>query len=150
MKVAEIIQTWWDIQIIASKTNVVSQSKKKLQAHKMLESTMKFTGERCGNVGMLWSEPEANLPKNYGSALGQFFSLERRFQRDPNPKSLYQTSMDTIVEKGFRRILDESELKVTFGKDWYLQHHRESNQNKPGKVRRVCNAASKYKEVCPT
>ena len=147
VKVAEIIQTWWDIETYASKINVVSQSKKELQAQKMLESTTKFTGERY-EVGMLWSEPEPNLPNNYSSALGQLYSLERRFQRDPNLKNLYQQSIDTDVEKGFVKILDESEVKGTFGKEWYLPHHPVLNPNKPGKVRRVCNAASKYKDIC--
>ena len=147
VKVAENIQTWWDIETYASKINVVSQSKKELQAQKMLESTTKFTGERY-EVGMLWSEPEPNLPNNYSSALGQLYSLERRFQRDPNLKNLYQQSIDTDVEKGFVKILDESEVKGTFGKEWYLPHHPVLNPNKPGRVRRVCNAASKYKEVC--
>ena len=147
VKVAENIQTWWDIESYASKINVVSQSKKELQAQKMLESTTKFTGERY-EVGVLWSEPEPNLPNNYSSALGQLYSLERRFLRDPNLKSLYQKSIDTDVEKRFVKILDESEVKGTFGKEWYLPHHPVLNPNKPGKVRRVCNAASKYKEVC--
>ena len=147
VKVAENIQTWWDIETYASKINVVSQSKEELQAQKMLESTTKSTGERY-EVGMLWSEPEPNLPNNYSSALGQLYSQERRFQRDPNLKSLYQQSIDTDVEKGLVKILDESEVKGTFGKEWYLPHHPVLNPNKPGKVRRVCNAASKYKEVC--
>ena len=147
VKVAENIQTWWDIETYASKINVVSQSKKTLQAQKVLESTMKFTGERY-ELGMLWSEPEPNLPNNYSSALGQLYSLERRFQRDPNLKSLYHQSIDTDVEKGFVKILDGSEVKGTFGREWYLPHHPVPNPNKPGKVRRVCNAASKYKEVC--
>ena len=83
VKVAENIQTWWDIETYASKIDVVNQSKKKLQAQKMLESATKFTGVRF-EVGMLWSEPESNLPKyDYSSALGQLYSLERRFQRDP-------------------------------------------------------------------
>ena len=69
VKVAENIQSWWDIETYASKINVVSQSKKELQAQKMLESTTKFTGEWY-EVGMLWSEPEPNLPNNYNSALG--------------------------------------------------------------------------------
>ena len=146
VKVAENIQTW-DIETYASKINVVSQSKKELQAQKMLESTMKFTGERY-EVGMLWSEPEPNLPNNYSSALGQLYSLKRRFQRDPNLKNLYQQSIDTDVVKGLLTILDESEVKGTFGKEWYLPHHPVLNPNKPGNVRRVCNAASKYKEVC--
>ena len=111
MKVAENIQTWWDIEIYASKINVVSQSKKELQAQKMLESMTKFTGEWY-KVRMLWSEPEPNLPNNYRSALRQLYSLEQRFQRDPNLKSLYQQSIDTDVEKRFVKILND-----TFGKE---------------------------------
>ena len=147
VKVAENIQTWWDIETYASKIDVFSQSKKELQAQKMLESTTKFTGERY-KVEMLWSELEPNLPKNYSSALGQLYPLERRFQRDPNLKSLYQQSIDTDVEKGIVKVLNESELKGTFGKEWYLPHHPVLNPNKTGKVRLVCNAASKYKEEC--
>ena len=96
---------------------------------------------------MLWSEPEPNLPNNFGSAIRQLYSLERRFQRDPNLKDLYQQSIDTDVEKGFVKTLGKSEVKSTFGKEWYLPHHPLQNPNKPGKVRRVCNAAAKYKDV---
>ena len=74
--------------------------------------------------------------------------MEPRFQRNPNLKSLHQQSIDTDVEKGFVKILDESEVKGTFGKEWYLQHNQVLNPNKRGKVRGVCNAASKYQEVC--
>ena len=77
VKVAENIQSWWDIETYASKINVVSQSKKKQLAQKFLESTTKFAGERY-EKGMLWCAPEPNLPNNYGSALGQLYSLERR------------------------------------------------------------------------
>ena len=48
------------------------------------------------------------------------------------------------------KILGESEVKGTFGKEWYLPHHPVLNSNKPGKVRRVCNAAAKYKDMCLT
>ena len=147
VKVAENIQSWWGIETYASKINVASQSKKEQQAQKFLESTTKFTGELYV-VGMLWSEPEPNLPNNYGSAFGQLYSLERRFRRDPNLKELYQQSSDKDVEKGFVKILGKSEVKGTFGKEWYLPHHPVLNPNKPGKVRRVCNAAAKYKDIC--
>ena len=150
-KVIENIQTWWDIETYASKINVVSLSKKELQAQKRLESTTKFIGER-NEVGMLWSEPEPNLPNNYSSALGQLYSLARRFQRDPNLKSLYHQPIDTDVEKGFVKIWDESKVKGTFGKEWYLPHHPVLKPNKPGKVRLIIvpiiATASKYKEVC--
>ena len=39
-------------------------------------------------------------------------------------------------------------MEGTFGKEWYLPHHPVLNPNKPGKVRRVCNAAAKYKDIC--
>ena len=99
---------------------IQAEEKKELQAQKMLESTTKFTGERY-EVGMLWSETEPNLSNNYSSALGQLYSLERRFRRDRNLKSLYQQSIDTDVERGFVNILDKSEVKGTFGKDHTIQ-----------------------------
>ena len=80
--------------------------------------------------------------------MGQLYSLEQRFQRDPNLKSLYQQSIDTDVVKRFVKILVESEMKGTFGKEWYLPSEPVLNPNKPGKVRRVCTAASKYKDIC--
>ena len=82
---------------------------------------------------MLWNESEPNLPNNYSSAFGQRHSLERRFQRDPKLKELYQQSIDTDVEKGFVKILGKSEVKGTFGKEWYLPHHPVLNPNKPVK-----------------
>ena len=38
VRMAENIQSWWDIETYASKKNVVSQSKKEQEAHKFLES----------------------------------------------------------------------------------------------------------------
>ena len=61
---------------------------------------------------------------------------------------MYQQSIDTDVEKGFVKILDKSNVKGNFGKEWYLPHHPVLNPNKSGKVRRVCNAASQYTGVC--
>ena len=133
VKVAENIQPWWDIETYASKINVVSQSKKEQPAQKFVESTTKFTGKRY-EVGMLWNQPEPNLPNNYSSALGQLHSPEQRFQRDPKLKELYQPSIDTDVEKGFVKILGKSEVKGTCGKEWYLPHHPVLNPSKPGKV----------------
>ena len=40
-------------------------------------------------------------------------------------------------------------MKGTFRKEWYLPHHPVLSPKMSGKVTRVCEAASKYKEVCP-
>ena len=61
-------------------SNLTFQSVKERKAgQKVLESTTKITGERC-EVGLLNTEPEPNLPKNNSSALGQLYTLERKFQ----------------------------------------------------------------------
>ena len=91
-KTAKNFQSCWDIETYASEKNVVSQSKKEQQAQKFPETAKKFTGERY-EVSMLWNELEPNLLNNYASALGQLYSLERRFQRGPNLKELYQQSI---------------------------------------------------------
>ena len=44
--------------------------------------------------------------------------------------------------------LGKPEVKGSFGKEWYLPHHLVLKPNKPGKVRCVCNAAAKYKDIC--
>ena len=111
VKVAENIQTLWNIETYASKIK---------------------SGERY-KMGMLWSESEPNQPNNLSSVLGQLYTLGRKFQRDPNLERLYQQPIDTDVEKGFVKTLNESVVKGTFGKEWYLPHHPVLNQNKPGK-----------------
>ena len=96
VKMAEYFQSWRDIETYASKITVVSQPKKEQQAQRFLESTTKFTAEQY-EVGMLWSEPEPNLPNNYHSALGQLYSLERRFQREPKLKEFSQL-IQTLIK----------------------------------------------------
>ena len=62
-------------------------------------------------------------------------------------KETYQESIYQDVEKGFVKILGKSKVKGIFGKEWYLPHHPVLSSNKPGKVRRDCNAAAK-KDIC--
>ena len=96
---------------------------------------------------MLWSEPQPNLRNNYISSLRQFHSLECKLQRDTNLNEIYQHSTDTYVEMGFAKILDTSEVKGNFGKEWHLSHHPVLKPIKPGKVCSVGNAAARYKDV---
>ena len=138
VKVAENIQTWWDIETYASKINVVSQSKKKLQAQKMLESTTKFTGERY-EVGMLWSEPEPTI-EQLQLSLGSALHAGAKIPKGPKTEEFVSTVNSINVKV--------SGVKGTFGKEWFLPHNPVLNPNKPGKVGHVCKAASKYKQVC--
>ena len=107
----------------------------------------KFDGERY-EVGLLWKSRDPFLPNNYSSALSQMKSLEYRLEKKPELKKLYQDSIKVDVEMGFVRILKQEELEATkLERQWYVPHHPVENPNKPGKVRRVCNTASKFRGI---
>ena len=116
----------------------------------MLEQTTKFDGERY-EVGLLWKRNDPSLPNNFSSALSQMKSLEYTFEKKPELKKLYQDTIKVDVEKAFVRILKQEELEATkLERQWYVPHHPVENPNKPGKpgqVRRVCNAISKFRGI---
>lgn len=95
--------------------------------------------------GILWRDPEVVLPNNRKAAEAQLHALERRLDRDPQLKEAYQASITNDVEKGYIRKLNKHEVQATVSNRInYLTHHPVRNPKKPGKVRRVYNAAAKY------
>ena len=92
---------------------------------------------------MLWSCPRSTLPNNYRSAVKQFLSLETRLSKNAKLKTAYSDTIKTDEEPGYIRKLDSIEICGTRNdRPWYVPHHPVINPNKPGKVRRVCKAAS--------
>ena len=140
-------KTWWDIESYAPRCDVSGRSKDDEKALQMLEQTTKFDGERY-ELGLLWKRNDPFLLNNYTSALSRMKSLEYRLQKKRELKKLYQDSIKVDVEKVFIRILKQEELEATkLERQWYIPHHPVENPNKPGKVRRVCNAASKFRGI---
>ena len=128
----------------ASNCSVSGRSKEDERALEMLKTTTKFDGERY-EVEPLWKDAKPHWPNNYNSAVSQLKSLEHRLKKDENLKQRYKETNDVDVQKGFVRILDEAEFENTkAGLQWYVPHLPVLNPNKPDKVRRVCNAASKF------
>ena len=138
---------WWDIESYASNCDVTGHSKEEERAIKTLEQTTRFNGERY-EVGLLWREDEVKLPNNFYSAIGQLKSLGQCLQKDETVRKRYQETIDTDVNAGYVRKVDQAELNETKDKlQWYLPHHPVINPHKPDKVRRVCNAAANYQGV---
>ena len=48
------------------------------------------------------------------------------------------------LEKGYIKRLTKEEAGAPVTRKWYLPHHPVVNPKKPGKVRRVCDAAAKF------
>ena len=141
---ADQVKSWWSMKSYASNCSVSGRSKEDERALEMLKATTNFDGERY-EVGLLWKNAKLHLPNNYSSAVSQLKSLVRRLEKDANLKQRYKETIDVDVQKGFVRILEEEELENTkTDLQWYVPHLPVLNPNKPDKVRRVCNAASKF------
>ena len=78
----------------------------------------------------------------------QLKSLKRHLQKDETLKKHYIETIDTDVNAGYVRKVEQTELNETKDKlQWYLPHHPVINPHKPEKVRRVCNAAANYQGI---
>ena len=74
--------------------------------------------------------------------------MEKRLETDLEMKNAYQATIEKDTQSNFVRKLDQEEINKTENDtQWYLPHHPVKHPHKPGKVRRVCNAASKFKGV---
>ena len=142
---SEQMKKWWDMETYSSVCNVTGKSKEEKRALSILEKTTKHNGERY-EVGLLWAEDKPSLPNNYFLAYQQFLSMEKRLAKDVELKTAYKATIEKDLERNFVRRLDDTETSETENAmQWYLPHHPVKHPHKPGKVRRVCNAASKFK-----
>ena len=80
------------------------------------------------------------LPNNYYAALVQLKSLERGLEL----KSNYIKTVHDDIRKGYVIAVGAFNPDCRNLRDRYLPHHPVVNPNKPGKVRRVLNGASKF------
>ena len=113
----------------------------------MLEGTTKFTGDRyeVGNaVEWTRAKPTEQLQLSLRSAL----LTGAKIPKGHKPEKFVSTVNRYRCRKEIRKDIERVQVKSTFGKEWYLPHHPVLNPNKSDKVRRVYNAASKYKKVC--
>ena len=141
------MKKWWDMETYSSVRNVTGKTKEEKRALSILEKTTNHNRERY-EVGLLWAEDEPSLPNNYFSAYQQILSMEKRLANDAELKTAYKATIEKNLDSNFVRSLDDKEVSETENEmQWYLPHHPVKYPHKPGKVRRVCNVASKFKGV---
>ena len=117
------------------------------------EKVLKFLSERTQEVEgryevpLLWKDENIQLPDIRDVAIHQLGLLEKRLQRVSALGEAYKKTIDTDLEKGYIKRLTKEETADQAKRTWYLPHHPVLDPNKPGKVRRVCDAAAKYQGV---
>ena len=82
------------------------------------------------------------MPNNYGQALGNLNSLERRFEKDPIYEKDYKEFMSKFIAKGYLERIPENEPRPAPGKCWYLVHHGVYHRTK-NKIRVVFDCSRK-------
>ena len=92
-------------------------------------------------IGLLWKQ-DSKLENNYPVGKAQLDSLQKQLNKGFELKQLYEKTLETVLKKGYVKSVSFSNPAPE--KIWYLPHHPVTNPNKPGKVRRVANAASVF------
>ena len=141
------IERFWEIDSYASK-QVLPESTLSVEDKRALaileSSTVKEEGHY--KTALLW-KGEPVLPNNRAMAVSRLRSAENKLKRNLELADKYQNVMNDYVTKGHAQRMTQEEAKVTTSKTWYLPHHAVVNPNKPGKVRVVFDAASKFDGV---
>ena len=120
-----------------------------MEERKIMRSMEETTALADGKyiVNMLWKEKNICLPNNREVAKKRLRTLLKRLRRSPGLFNIYCGNIEKYIEKGYARKLSPLEASIHTAQTWYLPHHPVFNVNKPGKVRVVFDAASKFKGV---
>ena len=140
---ADQVKKWYELEAYGTFKLADPRSSADKRAQKILDSTTIHDGSRY-IVGMLWADDNNHLPDNFYASLIQFQSLEKRLEKNLNLKTQYASDIRSDVEKGYVVPVSPHDSKNRSYREWYVPHHPALNPNKPGKVWRVLNGASRF------
>ena len=104
---------------------------------------IQYKDGRC-SLGFLSNGQQTNLQNNQSAALIQLKSPETSLGKDQNLKERSSGTIESDLEKGCVSKLETSN-NISKNLCWYLFYHLVLNPNNSKEVRRVCNAASKFR-----
>ena len=132
------IKSWYELESHGAFKQVDARS-----ATDKHSSETVHNGERY-IVPMLWIDSNVSLPNNYYSSLAQFKTLETRLSKDPELRERYAETIREDIKKGNVVTVEPYDPRKRSDREWYFPHYPVVNPNRPGKVRRVLNGASKF------
>ena len=138
---SKLVEQFWKIESEGTQEDSSELSDEDNDALKVCQKTIRHNSERY-EIGFRWKTP-CLLENNYYCALNQLKCLEKRLGNIPTLKEKYDQTLSADLLKNYIKPVEMTEPEPE--KIWYLPHHPVQNANKPGKIRRVANAASKYR-----
>ncbi|XP_043228643.1 uncharacterized protein LOC122384898 [Amphibalanus amphitrite] len=144
LDLTNLVQKWWDMETFGTThSKVKPTSHEDQRALKILEETVELVDGRL-EAPLLWKDDDVSLPDNRLGALRRLERTEKSLHRSPETRKKYQETIESYVQLGHARKLEESEVLKPSSKRWYLPHHAVRNPNKPDKIRVVFDAAAKF------
>ena len=83
------------------------------------------------------------LPNNKEMALKRLKPLEKRFIRDKNFKAQYSEQIQSMIDKNYAEVVDETRKNFS-NRTWFIPHHAVVNPKK-SKLRVVFDCSAEYK-----
>ena len=71
--------------------------------------------------------------------------MDKRLGKDPHLKEAYKATIEDLESHFVQKL--KTVVSTENDMQWYSPQHPVEHPHKPGKVRRVCNEASKFKSV---
>ena len=137
----ELIQQFWRIESEGIQPGNKPSSFLDQKFIQIVKNSINFNGQSF-EIQLPWKE-NSYLENNYFSALSQVKSLNRRLERNPQLRDNYMKTLQYDLEKNYVKPVEMQDPPPD--RIWYLPHQPVENHNKPGKVRRVANVASKFR-----
>ena len=136
----DLLQLFWTIEgVNFNQCSSKGQSSDDKEAVSILNDTIRHIGDRY-QIGLPWKK-DITLPNNYFMAKVHWHALQQRLERDTNLRDRCEETIKKDLDKNYITTADPSCRHSV----WYLPHHPVINKQKPDKISRVTNAASKYK-----
>lgn len=111
------------------------------RAKELLKNTTVRVGDRF-ETGLLWKNDHITLPDSREMALNRLIGIERKMKKDAAYAAMYESNINTFLEKGYARKLSTAEAHRRNPRTWYLPHFGVANINKPNRLRLVFDAAA--------
>ena len=137
----KLVSDWMKTENLGIASSKRAMSKNDKRALDILENTTKLVNGHY-KVGLLWKE-NADLPNNRWLAEKQLHQFNNKLPNNSELKQKNEETLEKDLQNGYVRkinqIKEQPDEKTSFP-----PHHPETNENKPGKVRRALNASSVF------
>lgn len=143
MKIESLMEKYFSVEDFGVKLPIENSGTiEDRKAIAILESTTRRDGDRYV-TGLLWKNSKVKMPNNEEVCLRRLVSIELKMEKQPNFRDAYRSKIQSYIDKGYARKLNEQEFEEIKDNYWLLPHFGVTTANKP-KMRLVFDA----KAVC--